>query len=419
MNISPQIRALEEIGNASGKSALGLGGLATAGLALGVGMAAWGITRSAMEFLNLDGAVQKAWERVLGFEAGVAEAGAKSDVLARASKTAGREITDMAEAMRINRAAADAQSLAWGRSKDAAHDTMVAVSGWQREIRAVRANGDIPQLTLDLDSQNFSLKDLSVKYGVSVGALGYFTKAQKDTAAELKTTTAAHEAQAKSVREYYNWVGERAIAHEQAIQTALKGEAAAYRAFNNEIGVLRMEQDARDLAHTAAAAAAIAGEGQALMEAAAAEHTARVAAAGLNAEVAKTGPIAVAASASINDLANAMNASAGVIVGSARAIEQAYNAAGIGQNNYFLSGTPGRPTQTSAALRSYDTGGPVLQDGPIYAHAGEYVVPKGGGGGGIVIHVHGNLLTSKAELARLIKDALANAHMAGGGRMPA
>ena len=38
-------------------------------------------------------------------------------------------------------------------------------------------------------------------------------------------------------------------------------------------------------------------------------------------------------------------------------------------------------------MRHFATGGPVTEDGPIFAHAGEYVVPKGGalvGGGGSV-----------------------------------
>ena len=418
IHIGPEIRALGELGDASGRTASQLGLVTSAGFALAAGIGGWKIGRLIAEFTGTDKAIGDLVAHAMGWGDELQRAGAKADVLALASKNAGRAITDFGEAVKINADAAAAQSLAFGKTANAAHDTMVAVSGWQRELRAVRADGNLDQLTKDLASQDFTLKELSLKYGVSVGALENFQRSQKATAEAVKVTTAAHDAQAKSVRDYYNWVGERAIEHEKTIQTALAGEAAAYRAFNNEIGVLQMEQDARDLAHAAAAEAAIAGEGQALMEAAAAEHTARVAAAGLNEEVAKTAPIAGAASASMNDLANAMNASAGVIVGAAHAIEQAYNAAGIGQNNYFLSGTSRPPTQTSPPLPRFAAGGPVLQDGPIYAHAGEYVVPKGGGGSTTIINITQPLGTP-TQIAAAVKQALTTAHMSGGGRMPA
>lgn len=241
-------------------------------------------------------------------------------------------------------------------------------------------------------------------------------KLDEEIRASIKTNTevqAAVEKTAKSLRDYYNWVGERAIEHEKEIENALAREAAAYRAFQNEIGVRQQEDDARAMAAAEAARIAAEGLGQAQMDEAIAEHTARVARAQANDELGKTGPLAHAASASINDLANAFNASAGVIVGAAKSIENAYNAAGIGQNNYFISGLMPKPVQSMA------TGGPVLRDGPIYAHAGEYVIPKGGGGGGITINYYGSALATKAEIGRAIQDAITAAHMSGGKRMPA
>ena len=44
----------------------------------------------------------------------------------------------------------------------------------------------------------------------------------------------------KSVRDYYNFVGEREIEHAAEVQAATEREAAALRAFYNEMGVLAM-----------------------------------------------------------------------------------------------------------------------------------------------------------------------------------
>jgi len=48
-------------------------------------------------------------------------------------------------------------------------------------------------------------------------------------------------------------------------------------------------------------------------------------------------------------------------------------------------------TQGIFSLPSYDSGGWVTRDGPIFAHAGEYVVPKGSTNSFGDIHVHGNV----------------------------
>jgi hypothetical protein len=52
----------------------------------------------------------------------------------------------------------------------------------------------------------------------------------------------------------------------------------------------------------------------------------------------------------------------------------------------------------------FDHGGPVLRDGPIYAHAGEYVLPKGGGATTIVNHIYVN--GTAAEVARKVADEI-------------
>lgn len=63
-------------------------------------------------------------------------------------------------------------------------------------------------------------------------------------------------------------------------------------------------------------------------------------------------------------------------------------------------------------LTSFDTGGPVLQDGPIYAHAGEYVLPKGGGGTTVVNNVF-HLVDTESNLARRVSDTVLRSITAG------
>lgn len=184
VNLSSEIRGLRELSEASGKTVSELGAVGTAGLALGAGMAAWGITRAAMEFFELDKHVEKAWTRLLGFADLAAEtAGAKMDVLAKASRIAGREITDFSEAMRINEEAARRHIASFTSSAQ-------VVAGWQAEIAKVRAAGHLEQLRADLASQNFTLDELALRYGLSTRALQFFGREMKAAADDAKQLNA-------------------------------------------------------------------------------------------------------------------------------------------------------------------------------------------------------------------------------------
>jgi hypothetical protein len=102
VNLSPQIRALGELGDAAGKTASQLGLIATTGLVVGAAMGGWKIGRAVAEFFELDTAIADATAALLGWGDVAGEvAGANADVLARASKAAGMEITDMALALAL------------------------------------------------------------------------------------------------------------------------------------------------------------------------------------------------------------------------------------------------------------------------------------------------------------------------------
>jgi hypothetical protein len=103
VNIGAEARALGELSTAAGKTASELGLVTTAGLAAGAAFAGWKIGRAIADFFELDKAIGEATAALLGFGDVAGEtAGAKADVLAKASKAAGIEIKDMALAMAIN-----------------------------------------------------------------------------------------------------------------------------------------------------------------------------------------------------------------------------------------------------------------------------------------------------------------------------
>jgi hypothetical protein len=81
---------------------------------------------------------------------------------------------------------------------------------------------------------------------------------------------------------------------------------------------------------------------------------------------------------------------------------QAYKDAGI-----FVGRGFGSAEQINAAalkMPRFDTGGPVTRDGPIFAHAGEFVVPKGASMGNtyqITVHASGETEGRRAAEAMI------------------
>lgn len=80
---------------------------------------------------------------------------------------------------------------------------------------------------------------------------------------------------------------------------------------------------------------------------------------------------------------------------------------------------PGSPT-TFNGLPRFQGGGPVLNDGPIFAHAGEFVLPKGSGGG-MTINITNNILNplgTPDSISRAISDATIAGMRNRGIRLP-
>lgn len=101
------IQGVGQLGDVASGASGQLDGLAKAGLVASAALGGWQIGRKIAELAGTDAIIGNATAKLLGWgDAAGQAAAAGADVLARASKNAGRQITDMAEAMRINEEAA-------------------------------------------------------------------------------------------------------------------------------------------------------------------------------------------------------------------------------------------------------------------------------------------------------------------------
>lgn len=187
VHIGPEIRGLAELSAAAGKSASDIGLIATAGLAIGAGIGGWKIGRLVADFFDLDKAVSQAWTTILGFgDVEKETAGANADILALATIRAGHAVTDMAEAIKVNKTWMDEWNLSHHKTTDAVGDSAKAVADWRSQIDRVKSEGNFEALTADLNSQNFSLEALSKKYGVHIEALQFLSRETKNADDAIK-----------------------------------------------------------------------------------------------------------------------------------------------------------------------------------------------------------------------------------------
>ncbi|HEY6360538.1 MAG TPA: hypothetical protein VIX63_05510, partial [Vicinamibacterales bacterium] len=193
VSIGREINALRELGDISAKSATQLGALATAGAVFSAAMAGWQIGSKIAELTSLDEKLGDGIAWLAGWTDKAEVAAYKLDVLAKASQTAGREVTDFSEAIKINERAAQEHA-------ESFNTDLVRVSAWQQEIRNVRAAGDLEALEKAMAAGNSTLKELSSQYDISVRALEYYQREVKKTTAAEADRSKAAEANAKALR---------------------------------------------------------------------------------------------------------------------------------------------------------------------------------------------------------------------------
>lgn len=179
------VGAIEDIANAAGKTAAELGLVSTAALGVGAAMAGWQLGRAIAGWLGLDEAIGKATAALLGWgDTAAQQAGSIQDVLDRATKNAGRTITDYTEAITINTEAARQHNLTLATAEN-------RVMNYEAAIEKVAKAGNFQQMTEDMRSQLFTTEELSKRYNISAEALTYLSNEMKRNADDAKAESEA------------------------------------------------------------------------------------------------------------------------------------------------------------------------------------------------------------------------------------
>jgi hypothetical protein len=195
LNIGNKVGAIGSLTANVGKLSASFGTLGTAASAAGAALIGWNIGRQIADVLGLDKAVADlATSMGLFADPALATAAAKQDVLAKATQTAGRDITSYTEALAINQQAHDDWILTTGYSRDAASEAGQAYAKMYGELGAVRKRGDLPALKQQLESYDFSLATLSKRFGVHIDTLELYRQ-------NLKAAEEQEKAHAKVLEE--------------------------------------------------------------------------------------------------------------------------------------------------------------------------------------------------------------------------
>jgi hypothetical protein len=342
IHIGPEIRAMTELGAAGSQTALSLGLLATAGLVAGAAIGGWKIGRAVSEFTGLDEIIGRATAKLLGWGDLSAEtAGAKTDALALASQRAGREITNLSEAMKFN---AD-----WTALARKGHEMMASALA-DSDKEAIAYNQSLTRMAEALmkaqEAADLNIKTIADKlFGVD----------------DIKRATDY----ADAIGRVENVANMNAEAQAEVEKVMRKGIEAMVAAGMFESMRLAATQTARDTANAQAMVA---------MSVVQTIMTVKSAAASLT-----------AVEAGLLGLTPYGWSDPG---GGAAA----HQSKGSGVTSFVGPIASGSTYEQFYGIPSMGLGGPINSDGPIYAHAGEMVVPKGGmlvsEGGGTVLNIY-------------------------------
>jgi hypothetical protein len=470
VNIGPEIKALGELGGVSGSTAAQLGVLATAGLTVGSAFAGWKIGRIIADLAGTDKIIGDATANLLGWTTAAGGAGSATDTLARASAIAKREVISFNDAIQIIR---DNIKQMQGNAfrLTAIEDSAKELAKWKAELNDLRAGGLLEGLKKDLESQNFSHEQLAKRYGISADALGVLTRQMQAHKEVLDRIQASHEKfialqdhlfardVTQKAQEYAQALGGVENASRLIRPVADEVNKTMLLAFDAMtkagLGATSTAAEFRDLAVATTDWAVINAKLAAMPDPFAAQtkarhdafrqtlvdqlnlnqgitdsqlywaHAGEIAdasmqktATAVESVIPPTNEAAAAVSQqfttafqSVGSAADAMAAHVASVLGALTQTD-AYRKAGFFVNQGFGTADTINKTATrniGLTIPSYDVGGPVTKDGPIYAHAGEYVVPKGGRTGGTAVTIAAGAIVIQgggASAGREAADAL-------------
>ena len=430
VHIGPAIKAIEDIGAASGKSAASFGLLGSAGLVAGTAMAAWTVGRGAVALLkwfnvDLDQAIGNATAKWLGWGDLVgATAGANADVLALASKNAKRTITDINEARKINQDWVD-------DLKKNAKDDAKAHEEWAKAMDAVRIAGQNNDAVLKtMSASTIAAAKAALEHNVAMNTVA---TAYKLTASQIAAVEAALKAEQEAIKASEkeharitaelktHWDAVLAIRDQalgkDAIEKATQWTEAIFL-LGNSVDKLSHEQLVDLQKVMDEAMTAMARNGNLTAEQALQFNdfsaAAMAAAAALQPVVAVTNELAAAQTAQA--------ASSGAALGALQQVADASNTWGLHPGGQA-------PTSSGGLRQVGDSMGNQFLVNPKTGEVIQKLERKfgdsflGWGPAGppptVNLTVEGNILGTQNELARLIGDALTYNYQSGGSRLPA
>jgi hypothetical protein len=177
VSLGPLPGMLDELTSAAGKSVTELGLLGTAGVVVAAAVGGWKIGQKIDEWTGWSTAIANNTAALMGWGNVAAETAiAKADTLARASSLAGRDITDMAVAVRI------------------LQDAAAAASTEQAKLAAdIKLSEAAAEKFLDFTGRLFSYDDIdrAELYMRALGGIENVTKLTTDKKKELHTAVTA------------------------------------------------------------------------------------------------------------------------------------------------------------------------------------------------------------------------------------
>jgi len=184
ISVNKEIGMLEELGQISGQTAADIGLVGSAVSVAGAALAGWNIGRVIAEVTGADQAFANLGARLMGWGDLAGEtAAAKADVLARATANAGRQITDMTEAIKINYDAVQKHAEQYNTAANRA-------SQWDRELAKLGPRQK--ELRAEIESGNSTVEQMTRHFKVSAEAIDFLTrKMQEETAARKEANAEA------------------------------------------------------------------------------------------------------------------------------------------------------------------------------------------------------------------------------------
>jgi hypothetical protein len=435
IHLGPAVKGLNDISAASGKTTSQLGLLSTAGLLVGAAMAGWQIGRKIAELTGLDTAIANSVAKWAGWGDLVkATAGAQADVLALASKNAGRTITDINEARAINQKWVDdlkkgAKEVAKANEEQAKAMDAVRVAGQDNNaVLKTMSASTIAAAKAALD-HGVALDTVATAYKLTASQIAAVEAALKSEQEAAKASEKEHARITAELKEHWDAVlaiRDKALGKD-AIEKATQWNEALFL-LGGTVDKLSKEQLTELQGVMTEAMTAMARNGNLTAEQAAAFNDFSVAAAAaetaLRPVVTVTDDL-VAAQAALVAENDAVLAAMYAVSDAAKKAKQDAEAA---QNTWGLH--PGGQAPASSGLKQVgDSMGNQFLVNPKTGEVIQKLERKFGDGflgwgtpgppPTVNLTVEGNILGTQNELARLIGDALTYNFSSGGGRLPA